>query len=137
MNFNYIRLISLTVFLFALFSRPLLAQKATMSKDFNRGLEKIIGNKIKSTLETYHFRNMRIDDSVSQKAFKEFVKRMDYSKQFLLKSDIKAFEKYQFQMDDQMVTGEHKLVKASRAIYEKRVNEAEKLREKIFKKQFS
>ena len=50
--------------------------------------ERLIGNIVKNALETYHYKDLKIDDKLSRKAFKEFLKKIDYSKQFLLQSDV-------------------------------------------------
>lgn len=99
--------------------------------------ERLISNIIKNTLEAYHYRRMKIDDSVSQKAFKEFLKKIDYGKQFLLKSDVEELEKLQFKMDDELVSGELELLNKAITIIEKRVKEADKLRAELFKKEFN
>ena len=86
--------LSLFVLLILLSSTGVSAQ--TASNNIDR--ERFISNIIKNTLETYHYRRMKIDDSVSQKAFAEFLKKMDYGKQFFLKSDVEELQKYQFKM---------------------------------------
>ena len=101
------------------------------------GKEKKVGFYIKNYLQTYHFRDMKIDNNVSQKAFAEYLKRVDYSKQFLTKDDVKKLSKHEFKMDDQLESAELELIDQTMPILEKRVKEADKLREKIFKKQFT
>ncbi len=101
-----------------------------------RGQERVIGNMLKNALETYHYRGKKIDDQASREAFREYLKKIDYSKQFLMVEDIKQLEQYRLQMDDQMTSGDHKLVELSLSVYQKRVQDAEELRQKIFKKQF-
>ncbi len=100
------------------------------------GKEKKVGFYIKNYLETYHFRDMKIDDNVSQKAFQEFLKRVDYSKQFLMSNDVKKLQKHEFKMDDQLESAELKLLDETMPLLQARVKEADQLREKIFKKQF-
>lgn len=123
------KLIKLTLFLVILI--PLSIQAKISGK------EKKVGFYIKNYLQTYHFRDMKIDDNVSQKAFAEYLKRVDYSKQFLTKDDVKKLRKHEFKMDDQLESAELKLIDQTMPILEKRVKEADKLREKIFKKQFT
>jgi carboxyl-terminal processing protease len=104
------------------------------SKDPRR--EKLIGNILKNALETYHYRALKINDEVSQKAFAQYLKKIDGSKQFLTKGDIKELEAYQFDMDDEMVSGEYTLIEKSLAMFKKRTALAESLRKEAFKKQF-
>ena len=98
--------------------------------------EKLIGNILKNALETYHYRALKINDEVSQKAFTQYLKKIDGSKQFLTKTDIKELETYQFAMDDEMVTGEYALIEKALGIIKKRTALAETLRKEAFKKQF-
>lgn len=98
--------------------------------------EKIIGNILKNALETYHYKGMKINDEVSQKAFVEYLKKIDSSKQLLTKGDIKELEAYQNQMDDQMVNGDYALVEKALGIMKKRIDIAETQRKELFKKQF-
>ena len=99
--------------------------------------EKVVGNIIKNALETYHYSKIKVDDTVSQKAFWEYIDRLDYGKQFFIQSDINKLKKFQFKLDDQMTSGNHKLVELSREIIEKRIKEADKYRKEIFSKSFN
>lgn len=98
--------------------------------------EKLIGNILKNALETYHYRGLKINDEVSQKAFREYLKKIDGSKQFLTKSDIKELESFQFTMDDEMVNGDYKLVEKGLVVLKRRIALAEAQRKELFKKQF-
>ena len=51
--------------------------------------EKMVGTLIKTYLSQYHYTGKNLDDSLSKNAFDEFVKKVDYGKQFLLQSDVK------------------------------------------------
>ncbi len=98
--------------------------------------DKLIGNILKNALENYHYRAMKINDEVSQKAFVQYLKKIDGSKQFLTKGDIKELEAYQFVMDDEMINGEYSLIDKEMDIFKKRTALAEGIRKEIFKKQF-
>ena len=98
--------------------------------------EKFIGNWIKESLEKIHYRKMKLNDSVSKKAFEEFLKNVDYSKNFLLQSQVDQLRKYALKMDDQMISGDHKLLNMATSFFKERVKKAELVRKKIFKKQF-
>lgn len=96
----------------------------------------MLGNLIKNALENYHYKSMVINDDVSKKAFDEYLKRVDYGKQFLLKSDIQKLEKFRSQMDDQLSNGKHTLIQLTQKILDERVKQADKFREEFFKKKF-
>jgi len=96
----------------------------------------LIGNIIKNALEQYHYRNIKIDDAVSKKAFVEFIKRMDYSKTFFLAEDVKELKKYEKDLDDQLISGKHVFLKKAKKIFLERLKDIEKYRKKAFKKDF-
>lgn len=100
------------------------------------GREKLIGNIVKNALENYHYRALKVDDQLSQKAFQQYLKKIDSSKQFFTKADVKELEVFQFKMDDEMVNGDYLLVEKSFAIFKKRIALAESIRKEVFKKQF-
>ena len=96
----------------------------------------LVGNVLKNYLESYHYRPLSVNDDLSNKAFKEFVKRVDYGKQFYFEDDLKKLEKYNSKMDDQMVNGNHSLIIESRNILMSRIKQAEAFRKEIFGKKF-
>ncbi|MDD0851947.1 carboxy terminal-processing peptidase [Halobacteriovorax sp. GB3] len=98
--------------------------------------ESFIGNMVKGALEQGHYRKLKVNDSVSVKAFEEYLKRIDYAKHFLTQADVKELRKYQYKMDDQMKSGDHVLLGKTIDLVTKRVKEAEKYREEYFKKGF-
>lgn len=98
--------------------------------------DKLIGRNFKASLEGYHFRRMMVDDDVSAKAFDEYLKRIDYGKQFLLKSDVDKLGSYKKKIDDELEQGDFKLLYEVEDLMKKRISEVDKLREEIFKKPF-
>lgn len=123
----------LWLLIFLLLSTSVYSQ-AVGDKDPRR--EKLIGNILKNALETYHYRGLKISDEVSQKAFQQYLKRIDTSKQFFTKGDVKELEAFQFKMDDEMVDGDYALIEKGLSIYKKRIGQAEAIRKEAFKKQF-
>ena len=111
------------------------ADTPNMSSNANR--EKLLGNILKQTLENYHYRKMKINDDVSLKAFNEFLKGLDYGKQFLTAGDVESLRKFELRMDDDMVSGNHVFLEEAIGIFTKRVKQAESYRAEIFKKQFN
>ena len=115
-------------------SSHIFAEAQADAKDSRK--EKLIGNILKNALETYHYRGMKINDEVSQKAFAQYLKKIDGSKQFFTKTDIKELEQYQFKMDDEMTSGEYQLLDKALILLKKRIAAAEVIRKETFKKQF-
>jgi carboxyl-terminal processing protease len=128
------KLISLSL-LSLIFSLAVFAKDKTGERDIKR--ERIIGKTIRNALETYHYKDLKINDQLSKKALKVFFKKMDYSKQFLLASDVKKLKTYELELDDEMVSGDHKLLNEAVQIIRKRIKMADALREKYFKTQFT
>lgn len=118
-----------------IFSISVFAKDGAGIKEKNR--ERLIGNLVKNALETYHYKDLKINDQLSKKALKEFLKKMDYSKQFLLAEDVKALKKFELELDDEMISGDHKLLNAAVKISRKRIKMADTLRKKYFKSQFT
>ena len=99
--------------------------------------DRLLGNLIKKALENYHYRRLMIDDSISNIAFKEYLKRLDPGKQFLLVDDIKKLEKHKSKMDDQMVSGNFSIIIAGSEILDKRIAKVESWRKDFFSKNFN
>lgn len=102
----------------------------------NADRDKLIGNIIKNALETYHFRNAKVDSELSDKAFDLYLEKIDYSKQLLLKDEVKALEGYRKKMHKQMVSGDHKLVQETKKIIKKRIKKIKEIKDSVFEKQF-
>ncbi|MCY4524906.1 MAG: carboxy terminal-processing peptidase, partial [Halobacteriovoraceae bacterium] len=86
---------------------------------------------------TYHYRQIKIDDKFSKKAFKQFLDGIDHGKQFLLAEDVKKLKKYELKIDDQIVSGEFKLMNSAIEILKKRIAIVDNYRKEIFKKSFN
>lgn len=106
------------------------SQEQSVSKD------RLVGSILKNALETYHYTKKKIDDSVSEHAFDEFLKKVDYGKQFLLNKDVKELEKFRFEIDDQVVSGNHEIIKKAQFTLKKNIAATEKYRKEIFEKGF-
>lgn len=131
-------LLVLTLTFLAIFSGRSFAQEQSSALFSNLGANKdrLVGNIVKQALEEYHFRKLKIDDDLSRKAFDEYIKKVDFSKTFLLKDDVKKLSEFKVQMDDQLISGDHKLVKETVEIMKKRISQAEGFQKEFFKKGF-
>lgn len=98
--------------------------------------EAILGNILKGALETMHFGTKKINDDLSKNAFKEYIKRLDYGKQFLLESDIEELKKYEEKLDNEMLSGQLELIDASKKIFDKRMKEVKAFVEAKLKEPF-
>ena len=77
----------------------------SLPKDQSKAREVILGDFLKNALENMHLAKMKIDNEASYKALKEFIKKLDYGKQYLLKSDIEEFERSGTILDDELISG--------------------------------
>ena len=51
-------------------------------------------------LENYHYRKLRINDSLSSAILDSYLQTLDIGKMYFRQSDIQSFEKYRYQLDD-------------------------------------
>ncbi|MCY7358664.1 MAG: tail-specific protease, partial [Rudanella sp.] len=51
-------------------------------------------------LTTYHYRKVRLNDSLSSKVWDNYLEQVDRNKTYLLASDVASFDKYRTQVDD-------------------------------------
>ncbi|MBS1682955.1 MAG: carboxy terminal-processing peptidase [Bacteroidetes bacterium] len=51
-------------------------------------------------LDSYHYRKISLNDSLSAAILNEYIDALDNGKMYFLTSDIQSFEKYKFQIDD-------------------------------------
>ena len=96
--------------------------------------EMVLGNILKGALENMHLANKQIDNALSDNAFKVYLERLDYGKQFLLLSDVKALERYKREFDDMLISGELAILDASSEVMNKRIGQIEKYVEELLSK---
>jgi carboxyl-terminal processing protease len=96
--------------------------------------EMVLGNILKGALENMHLSNKEINNDLSQDAFKLFLERLDYGKQFLTEADVSELEKYKKSFDEMMISGELAILEGSSQLLNKRIAEIEKHVEEILKK---
>ena len=98
--------------------------------------EKALSRLIMQNLEEYHFSPQKLDDKFSQRVFDLFLKNLDYSKRFLLKSDIEELKHYQLEIDDEVKKGTTDLFDLSSELLNKRITQVQSLTQDILKKPF-
>ncbi len=75
--------------------------KVLQPKDYFPKIEMVV-TKI---LSRYHYRNVEINDSLSEVIFDNYIDALDYNKMYFLKSDIEKFKKYYDKIDDFLYDG--------------------------------
>lgn len=88
--------------------------------------EMVLGTILKGALESMHLSDKQIDDSLSEKAFKVYLERIDFGKQFLLESDVKQLEKFKKNLDDMLISGDLSILDKTAEIMNKRIGQIEK-----------
>lgn len=96
--------------------------------------EMVLGNILKGALENMHFTGKMIDKNLSRNAFKVYLERLDYGKQFLLESDVKSLEQYRDSFDKMMISGDLAILDTSSELMNKRIGQIEKYVEELLAK---
>jgi len=60
---------------------------------------------INTILSRYHYNKFDLNDSLSSVILDRYLKSLDYSKSYFLLSDIQTFDKYRYQLDDDIKSG--------------------------------
>jgi carboxyl-terminal processing protease len=96
--------------------------------------EMVLGNILKGALENMHLSNKQIDNALSESAFKVYLERLDFGKQFLLQSDVKSLENAKRSFDDMLISGDLKILDSSSELINKRIGQIEKYVETLLSK---
>lgn len=56
-------------------------------------------------LDSYHYRKIKLNDSLSSVILDAYLNSLDNGRSYFISSDIKAFEKYRFEIDDYLKNG--------------------------------
>lgn len=85
----------------------------------------VIFELILGSLGSNHYSPAKVDDAFSEKVYELYLKRLDYSKKFLLQSDVDALSKYRRDIDDQLTNHRHDFYNKSVELITKRIKEKE------------
>ncbi len=87
-------------------------------------------------LTRYHYRKVKLNDSLSSVVWDNYLKEVDNSKSYLLASDVAAFEKYRTTIDESLVNGDltaaYDLYNVFRNRYQERSTYVQELLKKPF-----
>ncbi len=95
------------------------------AKSFFVNKYQIISQLIYDSVNQNHYEPPKIDDSYSEKVFNLYLKRLDYGKKFLIKSDVEQLSIYKHSLDDQWKNHRLEFFDASYKIIQKRIADAE------------
>lgn len=74
-------------------------------------------------IASYHYQKPKIDDQFSSKAFDNYLKYIDPSKVYFIKSDVEKFEKYRYSLDESIFNGTIEPAFEIFNLYQERMNE--------------
>jgi carboxyl-terminal processing protease len=85
--------------------------------------QKKVENIVTEILSSYHFRKVPLNDSLSSKILDNYIKELDFNKMNFTSKDIEGFEKFRFELDDQLKNGDLTAAYQIYNIYRKRAKE--------------
>lgn len=83
----------------------------------------LVCKEIVTLIENYNYKKIKVNDSISSVTFDKYIKDLDPSRNYFLSSDIKDFEKYRFELDDDFRNGDLSAPFYIFNVYLKRYNE--------------
>ncbi|MCG8421473.1 MAG: carboxy terminal-processing peptidase [Proteobacteria bacterium] len=109
-------------------------QSSTESPELVR--ERTLAQGMARVLETEHLRRQRLDDSVSELAFRNYLDQLDPGKLFLLEKHVSQLKTYMLKMDDQMRSGRLALAHLGGSLLGERLAVTEKMVEQLLARPF-
>ncbi|GAB4379161.1 MAG: carboxy terminal-processing peptidase [Salibacteraceae bacterium] len=121
---------------YILFESAHVSTQDVSSGNPEREKEKVLLSLLIQTVENSHFSPRLIDDKFSKDVFDLYLKRLDFSKRFLLKSDVAKLKAHEHNLDDQIKQGSFEFFDLSYEIYSKRLEEAKSYYKEILSEPF-
>lgn len=97
----------------------------------NPDKDKLLVQIITFVLERGHFDPIAMDDTFSQELFDDYIETLDPFKRYFLESDIKDFEKYKLQLDDQLKATDVTFFNVTHERVLKRIAEAKEIYKEV------
>jgi carboxyl-terminal processing protease len=98
--------------------------------------EKILLQALSQTLAAGHFENYALDKEMSEKVYDLYIERLDYSKRYLLKEDLKKLEKFRFILGEEIKQANYDFFDLSVEMIEGRIKETESIYKQVLKNPF-
>ncbi len=83
----------------------------------------IVCKEVTEMITNYNYKKIKLNDSISTVIYNRYLKALDENHNYLLASDIKDFDQYKTQLDDDLQNGELNHVFYMFNVYQKRYNE--------------
>ncbi|SDM33481.1 carboxyl-terminal processing protease [Pedobacter steynii] len=85
--------------------------------------QQFVIKEVVALIENYNYKKIKVNDSISSIVLDQYIKTLDQGKNYFLSSDIKDFEKYRYQLDDDFKNGDLTAPFYIYNMYAKRLNE--------------
>jgi carboxyl-terminal processing protease len=85
--------------------------------------QSIVCKEVTGMITNYNYKKIKLNDSISTVIFNSYIKRLDENHNYFLASDLKDFDQYKTQLDDDLQIGELNHVFYIFNVYQKRYNE--------------
>jgi len=99
--------------------------------------DKVLISLTRDALKQYHYNPNKFDDAFSNKVFKKYIEVLDPTKRFFLKKDIKQFETYKNEIDNQINAGDITFFRVVTDRFLKRNNQTKEFYKALLKKPFN
>ncbi len=98
--------------------------------------DRVILNLVYNVLSSSHFSPAEINDDFSGKVYDHFIETLDFSKRFLLQSDVQKLERYRLAVDDQIKNSNLDFFEDAYTLYNERLMASEKYFREILAEPF-
>jgi len=98
--------------------------------------DKVLMDILSESLNNGHYSPKVIDDNFSKDVFKLYLERSDYSKRFLLQSDVNKLKAYELKIDDEINENSFEFFNLSNEILTERVEHAKSIYKEILNEAF-
>jgi carboxyl-terminal processing protease len=85
--------------------------------------QKKVENLVSEILGSYHYRKVPLNDSLSSKILDSYIKELDFNKMNFTADDVAGFEKFRYELDEQLKNGDLTAAYQIYNVYRKRAKE--------------
>ncbi len=98
--------------------------------------EQVTTQVLVGALESSHYAPVGVNDTLSKRAFKLYLERLDYNKNFLLQQDVNSLLTYEYAIDNMIENGTSELFPLANKLMTKRVEQTQAYCEEVLSKPF-
>lgn len=98
--------------------------------------EQVTTQVLVGALESSHYAPVGVNDTLSKRAFKLYLERLDYNKNFLLQQDVNSLLTYEYAIDNMIESGSSELFPLATKLMAKRVEQTQAYCEEVLSKPF-